>query len=32
MSIVKELREKSGFIQVELVGKTGLSLRTIQCL
>ena len=30
MSIIKKSREKSGFTQVELSEKTGLSLRTIQ--
>ena len=32
MSIIKNIREKSGFTQAELAKKTGLSLRTIQRL
>ncbi len=32
MNIIKELREKSGFTQINLANKTGLSLRTIQRL
>lgn len=32
MSIIKTIREKSGFTQAELAKKTGLSLRTIQRL
>ncbi len=32
MSIIKNIREKSGYTQLELAKKTGLSLRTIQRL
>jgi len=32
MSIIKELRKKAGFTQMDLADKTGLSLRTIQRL